>query len=95
MDPISGMCLSNLALSLVFQGKYQEATHYYQKSIPLFQQDKDKAVVWNRLGDVYRKLNDYDSAISAYQTAIKLTNEPINLLTRTRFSLLSNCRVNQ
>jgi tetratricopeptide (TPR) repeat protein len=93
MDPASGTCLSNLALALVFQGKYREAAHYYQKSIPLFQQDKDKAVVWNRLGDVYRKLNDYDNAISAYQTAIKLTNEPVNLLTRARFSLLSNCHV--
>ena len=95
MDPRSGICLSNLALSLVFQGKYQEAVHYYQKSISLFQQDEEKAVAWNRLGDVYRKLDDYDNAISAYQTAIKLTNEPVNLVTRTRFSLLSNCRVYQ
>jgi tetratricopeptide (TPR) repeat protein len=92
-DPTSGAGLSNRALTLVFQGKYREAAYYYQKSIPLFQHEKDKAVVWNRLGDVYRKLDDYDNAISAYQTAIKLTNEPVNLLTRTRFSLLSNCRV--
>jgi tetratricopeptide (TPR) repeat protein len=93
MDPSSGVCLSNLALALVFQGKYQEAVDYYQKSIPLFREDQEKAVIWNRLGDVYRKLNNYDNAISAYQTAIKLTNEPVNLLTRARFSLLGNCRV--
>ena len=91
ISPNSGACLSNMALSLVLLGKYREAVHYYQKSIPLFEQNKDKAVAWNRLGDVYRKLNEKDHAIAAYQNALKINNESANLLTRARFSLLSNC----
>jgi tetratricopeptide (TPR) repeat protein len=67
----------------------------YQKSIELLQDDKDKAVTWNRLGNVYRKLNDYERAIQAYQKAVALTDEDAGLLTRTRFSLLSNLPSNQ
>jgi len=93
LSPNSGACLSSLASSLMFLRKYREAARYYQRSIPLFQQKKDKADAWNRLGDAYRKLNEHDNAISAYQTALKLTDEPDSLLTRARFSLLSNSRV--
>jgi hypothetical protein len=39
-------------------------------------------------------LNDYDNAIKAYQKAVVLADEGVDLLTRTRFSLLSNCYVN-
>ncbi len=94
IDPSSGWAYSNLAMSLVFQGKHQEAVSVYLKSIELFDNDKDKAVTWNRLGNVYRKMNDEDNARKAYQTAVKLSNEKINLLTRTRFSLLGNCYAN-
>lgn len=93
MDLNSGRSFSNLALALVFQGKYQDAIPLYQQSIILFKDDKDKAASWNRLGNVYRKLNDYDNAIAAYQNAISLNNEQTTLLTRTRFSLLGNCYV--
>lgn len=93
LSPNSGVCFSSLASSLMFLRKYREAAYYYQRSIPLFQQKKDKADAWNRLGDAYRKLNEHNSAISAYQTALKLTDEPASLLTRARFSLLSNPRV--
>jgi tetratricopeptide (TPR) repeat protein len=91
IDPASGWAHSNLAMSLVFQGKYKEAVSVYLKSIELFTSDKDKAVTWNRLGTVYRKLNDEFNARKAYQTAVILSNEKANLLTRTRFSLLGNC----
>jgi tetratricopeptide (TPR) repeat protein len=91
MDPVSGWAHSNLAMSLVFQGKYTEAVPVYLKSIELFTSDKDKATSWNRLGNVYRKLNDQSNALKAYQTAVILANEKTNLLTRTRFTLLGNC----
>ena len=42
------------------------------RSIDLLQADKDKAVSWNRLANVYRLLNDYDNAIAAYQMADQL-----------------------
>lgn len=94
IDPSSGWAHSNLAMSLVFQGKHEEAISAYLKSIELFTDDKDKAISWNRLGNVYRKMNDQDHARKAYQTAISLSNEKANLLTRTRFSLLGNCYAN-
>jgi len=94
IDPDSGWAHSNLAMSLVFLGKHKEAVSIYLKSIELFNSNKDKALSWNRLGNVYRKMNDEDNARKAYQTAVILSNEKINLLTRTRFSLLGNCYAN-
>jgi len=93
MAPLNGWAFSNLALSLTFQSKFEEAIPLYLKSIELFKDDKDKADAWNRLGNVYRRLNDYDKAIAAYQNAVKLNHENATLLTRTRFSLLGNCTV--
>jgi tetratricopeptide (TPR) repeat protein len=93
MLPLNGWAFNNLALSLTFQSKFEEAVPLYQKSIELFKSDKEKADAWNRLGNVYRRLNDYDNAIVAYQNAVKLNNETATLLTRTRFSLLGNCTV--
>ncbi len=93
LEPESGWPYSNLARALAGQGKYTEAIPLYQKSIDLLQEDKDQAVVWNRLGNVYRKLNDYDNAIKAYQKAVTLADEGVDLVTRTRFSLLSNVTV--
>jgi tetratricopeptide (TPR) repeat protein len=91
LDPQNGWSYSSLAMTCVYQGKYAEALPLYQKSIDLLQDDADKAAIWNRLGNVYRKLNDYDSAVVAYQNAVNLNNEQMTLLTRARFSLLSNC----
>ncbi len=94
IDPSSGWAHSNLAMSLVYQGQYKEAIPVYLKSIELFTNDKDKGTSWNRLGHVYRKLNDQTNARKAYQTAVILSKEKTNLLTRTRFSLLENCYTN-
>lgn len=94
IDPSSGWAHSNLAMSFVFQGKYQEAVSVYLTSIDLFSSDKEKAISWNRLGNVYRKMNDEDNARKAYQTAMILSNKKMDLLTRTRFSLLGNCYAN-
>ena len=93
LEPGNGWPYANLARILVSKNRYEEAIALYQKSIGLLQNDKDKAAVWNRLGNAYRKLNDYDNAIKAYQKAVILADEGVNLLTRTRFSLLSNCNV--
>lgn len=94
IDPTSGWSHSNLAMSLVFQGKHKEAVSIYMKSIELFHNDQEKAVSWNRLGNVYRRMNEYENAKKAYQNALKLSDEKASLLTRTRFSLLGNCYSN-
>ncbi len=94
LEPQSGQAYANLARALTSQSKYQQAIPFYQKSIDMLKDNKEKAAAWNHLGNVYRKINDYDNAIKAYQKAVVLADEGVDLLTRTRFSLLSNCYVN-
>jgi len=95
LEPKSGRAYRNLARTRAAQGQYSEAVPFYKKSIALLDNDKEKADAWNGLGNAYRKLNDYDSAISAYKKAVVLADEGVDLLTRTRFSLLSNVFGNQ
>lgn len=86
---------SNLALAYVQKDRLAEAILLYQRSIELFTSEKDKAVSWNRLGNVYRRLNDYDHAIAAYQRADELDPENTTLSLQSRFSLLGNYSVEQ
>jgi tetratricopeptide (TPR) repeat protein len=81
---------SNLALVYVQKGRFAEAMLLYQRSIELFSNEKDKAISWNRLGNVYRRLNDYDNAIAAYQRADDLDTDNTTLSLQSRFSLLGN-----
>jgi tetratricopeptide (TPR) repeat protein len=67
----------------------------YQRSIELFTSDKDKAITWNRLGNVYRLMNDYDNAIAAYQTADELDPENSTLSLRSSFGLLGKISTEQ
>jgi tetratricopeptide (TPR) repeat protein len=64
-----GRPYSNLAYSCVQQGKFAEAVDLYRSSIELLTDDREKAITWFRLGDVYRRLKDYRDAILAYQQA--------------------------
>ena len=93
MAPNNGWAFKLLAMSLTYQSKYEEAVPAYLASVDLLTDDKEKADSWNRLGNVYRRLNDYSSAVNAYKNAVKLNKETATLLTRTRFSLLGNCYV--
>jgi tetratricopeptide (TPR) repeat protein len=94
LEPQAGTAYCNMGRILTFQGHFPEAVQYLEKSIELFNEDKEKATAWNRLGNVYRKLNNHDDAIKAYQRAMVLADEGVSLLTRARFSLLSNCYSN-
>jgi tetratricopeptide (TPR) repeat protein len=84
---------SNLALAYMQKGRFAEAILLYQRSIELFTNDKDKAISWNRLGNVYRRLNDYDNAIAAYQRADELDPDNATLSLQSRFSLLGSFSV--
>ena len=75
LDPGFGWPYSNLALTYVSQGKFVEAIPLYRQSIDLLTEDKDKAVAWNRLGNVYRKLNEYEQAVESFQKADELDQE--------------------
>ena len=86
---------SNLALTYVQKGRFAEAMLLYQRSIELFTEDKDKAISWNRLGNVYRRLSDYDNAIAAYQRADELDPGNTAIYLQSRFSLLGNLQAEQ
>jgi len=69
LDRSKGWSYSNLALVYMRQGKHKEAVSLLLRSIELLETNADKAASWNRLGSVYRALNDYDNAVAAYQMA--------------------------
>ena len=94
IQPNSSPTLSKLGMTFTFQGKYEEAISIYLKAIELTSGNAEKSVLFNRLGNVYRRLNKQDKALEAYQKAVVLAGTKSKLLTRTRFSLLSNCYSN-
>jgi tetratricopeptide (TPR) repeat protein len=86
LDPWFAWPYSNLGLVYFREGKLDDAIYMYQQGIGLFTDEKGKAVTWNRLGDAYRRLNDYDNAIVAYQKADELN--PITTSFSFKSSLL-------
>jgi tetratricopeptide (TPR) repeat protein len=72
LDGNFGRPYGNLALAYVQQGKYEEAVLLYKRSLELLADNNEKAISWNRLGNVYRHLKDYKSAVGAYQEADEL-----------------------
>jgi len=86
---------TNLALSYVQKERLADAILLYQRGIELFSDEKDKAVAWNRLGNVYRRMNDYENAIAAYQRADELDPGNTTITEQSRFSMLGSEKVNQ
>lgn len=72
LDGDFGRSFSSLALIYVKQGEYEKAVELYKQSIALSVDAKEKAVVWNRLGNVYVQLKNYHEAVLAYQAADEL-----------------------
>ncbi|MCL5123163.1 MAG: tetratricopeptide repeat protein [Deltaproteobacteria bacterium] len=70
-----GRPYSNLALTHAQQHKYEEAIHLFRKGIELLDNDKEKAISWVRLGNVFRHLKNYREAVLAYQHADELDPE--------------------
>lgn len=81
---------SNMALAYVQKGLFPSALLLYQRSIELFTNDRDKAITWNRLGNLYRRMNDYDNTIAAYRTADELDPGSAAQAVRSSFGLLGN-----
>jgi len=69
IDPNFGYYYSNLGQVYVAQGRLSEAVKQYENCIRLLPQNKDKAVSWIRLGDIYRQLGNYDESLGAYKLA--------------------------
>lgn len=69
----TGGLYSNLASAFFHKGEYEEAIPLYESSLRLLKSNEEKAVVWNGLGDIYRRIHDYTMAMAAYQRAHDLT----------------------
>ncbi|MGA2489277.1 MAG: tetratricopeptide repeat protein, partial [Anaerolineales bacterium] len=93
LDPSCGWSYNNLASIYFHQKHYADAIPLYQKGLQLLHDYKDKALLWNRLGDTYRRLDEHDQAVAAYRKAMELDPDNVSLLTRARFSLLGNLRI--
>jgi len=92
LDPSNGWPYYNLALTNTVNGLYRNAVPLYEKSIRLFDERKDKALSWNQLGNVYRRLNEPSLAVAAYENARVLEPPPkSSIVSRARLSLMSNC----
>jgi tetratricopeptide (TPR) repeat protein len=92
LDRSYGWSYNNLAALYSHQGRYKDAIPLCKKGLQFLRESKDKALLWNRLGDAYRRLHDHDRAKAAYRNAMELDPDNVSLLTRARFSLLGNCR---
>jgi tetratricopeptide (TPR) repeat protein len=92
LDHTYGWSYNNLAALYSRQGRYKDAIPLYQKGLQYLGEARDKALLWNRLGDTYRRLDEHDQAAAAYRKAMELDPDNVSLLTRARFSLLGNCR---
>lgn len=79
---------SNLALAYVQKERLAESVLLYQRAIELFNSEKDKAIAWNCLGNVYRRMEDYPNAIAAYQRADALDPNNISTSLQSQYSLL-------
>ncbi len=60
---------SSLAEAFSMIGNYPDAIDNFQKAIERATNNKEKAVLWNKLGDVHRRINDYEEAVTAYEMA--------------------------
>jgi len=69
LNPRLGWAHANLALICATRQKFTEAINLYVKSLELITDDKDRSMIWNRLGNTYRKVNDYENAFIAFQMA--------------------------
>ena len=72
----SSVVYINLAGAYMRQGHIVESIQLYQKSISLLSSDTEKAFIYTKIGDCYRRLQDFDSAIQSFRMAIDL--EPGN-----------------
>jgi tetratricopeptide (TPR) repeat protein len=93
MDPRFGKPYSNLGFVLYQTGKFQNAVILLTRSLEFLETPEDKALSWNRLGDVYRRMRDYGNALVAYQKASQLKPDTNPVLARARLSLMDSVAV--
>lgn len=77
LDKGFGRSYSNMASAYVQKGKYGEAIILYKRGLKLLTDDREKALTWHKLGNVYRTLKEYELATNAYHQADELNSRYI------------------
>ncbi|MCX7874794.1 MAG: tetratricopeptide repeat protein [Melioribacteraceae bacterium] len=78
----------NLGDAYYKQGRYDEAIQSFQNSIPLTENEKEKAAVYHNIGNALIKKNEFKDGINAYKQALKLN--PNDLDTKYNLSYALN-----
>ncbi len=65
----------NLANALFQIGDYETSASIYEENIQQFEDDGTRSGLFNRLGDAYLYMKDYEKAIGAYKQSEKLQQE--------------------
>jgi tetratricopeptide (TPR) repeat protein len=74
-NPDDAQSQRDYAVALYATGNLEDAKEYYEKELTLNEKD---AVLRNNLGNVYRDLEEYDSAVDSYKKAIELDPKLVN-----------------
>jgi tetratricopeptide (TPR) repeat protein len=70
MDPKKPMFKNNLAIQYEATGRYEDAKALLEEAL----REKQTAQLWDNLGNLYVRMEDYESAKNCYLTAISLDN---------------------
>jgi tetratricopeptide (TPR) repeat protein len=89
-QPDLGWSYCNLGIAYSHLGKDTYAVLALKKGIDYLQGDKEKAIAWRHLSDVYAKVGDPANASHALETASSLEREKSSILQRARVMLLGN-----
>ena len=75
LNPQRGEAYIAMAHALFQIGDYETSASIYENSIPLFDDNEIRSALWNRLGDTFLQMKDYENAISAYKQSDQLLKE--------------------
>ena len=81
MNPKNGESYTNLALTYSQIEKYAEAADYYQRGIPLLEDELDRAVSLYKLGDIHLHLKQFSQAADDFRQTEELVPDLGQIIT--------------
>ena len=84
LSPEAAHILDTYAYILLLRKNYTLAKLYQRKALSQSEPDKISADMYDHMGDIYRALDDYDAALTAWQQALTALPEKAEKTERTR-----------
>ena len=84
LSPDAAHILDTYAYILLLRKNYTLAKLYQRKALSQSEPDKISADMYDHMGDIYRALDDYDAALTAWQQALTTLPEKAEKAERTR-----------